>query len=102
MADAAGLKEGDLIAFGHTHKPWTREVEGIHFVNTGSVGKPKDGDPRACYVLIEAGEDGFSVELARVEYDLERAMEGIRESELPDEFAEQLAAGGTPKTVEVS
>ncbi|MGB3684010.1 MAG: metallophosphoesterase family protein [Rubrobacteraceae bacterium] len=102
MANAAGLKEGDLIAFGHTHKPWTREVEGVQFVNTGSVGKPKDGDFRACYVLIEAGEDGFSVEFVRVEYDLDSAMEGIRGSELPDEFAEQLAAGGTPETVEVS
>ena len=102
MADAAGLKEGDLIAFGHTHKPWTREVEGVQFVNTGSVGKPKDGDPRACYVLIEAGEDGFSVEFVRVEYDLYRATEGIRESELPNEFAQQLRAGGTPETVEVS
>jgi predicted phosphodiesterase len=102
MAKTASLKEGDLIAFGHTHKPWHREVEGIHFVNTGSVGKPKDGDPQACYVLVEAGEDGFSVDFVRVEYDLERAMEGIRESDLPDEFAGQLAAGGTPKTIEVS
>ena len=101
MADAAGLKEGDLIAFGHTHKPWTRKVEGVQFVNTGSVGKPKDGDPRACYILIETGEDGFSVEFVRVEYDLDRATEGIRESELPDEFAQQLRAGGTPETVEV-
>lgn len=102
MAKTAGLKEGDLIAFGHTHKPWYREVEGVHFVNTGSVGKPKDGDFRACYVLIEAGEDGFSVEFVRVEYDLDKAMEGLWESELPDEFAEQLAAGGAPETVEVS
>ncbi len=102
MAKTAGLKEGDLIAFGHTHKPWYREVEGVHFVNTGSVGKPKDGDFRACYVLIEAGEDGFSVDFVRVEYDLDSAMEGIRGSELPDEFAGQLAAGGTLETVEVS
>jgi len=102
MAKSAGLKEGDLIAFGHTHKPWTREVEGVRFVNTGSVGKPKDGDQRACYVLIEAGEDGFFVEFVRVEYDLEKAMEGIRNSDLPDEFADQLAAGGMPKPAEVS
>ncbi len=102
MAKSAGLKEGDLIAFGHTHKPWTRELEGIRFVNTGSVGKPKDGDPRSCYVLVETGEDGFSVEYVRIEYELDRTMEGIRESELPDEFAEQLAAGGTPKPAEVS
>ncbi|MDQ3515218.1 MAG: metallophosphatase family protein, partial [Gemmatimonadota bacterium] len=53
MAAIAGLKAGDVIAFGHTHKPWRREVDGIHLVNTGSVGRPKDGDPRACYVIVD-------------------------------------------------
>jgi predicted phosphodiesterase len=101
MARSAGLREGDMIAFGHTHKPWYREVEGIHFLNTGSVGKPKDGDWRAGYVLVEADEEIRSVEFVRVEYDLERAVTGIRESELPNEFAQQLRAGGTPKPVEV-
>jgi predicted phosphodiesterase len=101
MAKAAGAREGDLIAFGHTHKPWHRKVEGIHFVNTGSVGKPKDGDWRAGYVLVEAAEEIESVEFVRVEYDLERATEGIVRSELPDEFADQLRAGGTPEPVEV-
>jgi len=101
MAKAAGAREGDLIAFGHTHKPWHREVEGIHFLNTGSVGKPKDGDWRAGYVLVEANEEIEAVEFVRVEYDLERATEGITQSELPDEFADQLRAGGTPKPVEV-
>lgn len=100
MAKAAGAREGDLIAFGHTHKPWHREVEGIHFLNTGSVGKPKDGDWRAGYVLVEAAQEIKSVEFVRVEYDLERATEGITQSELPDEFADQLRAG-TPKPVEV-
>jgi predicted phosphodiesterase len=102
MAKAAGAKEGDLIAFGHTHKPWHRIVEGVHFLNTGSVGKPKDGDWRAGYVLVEAGEEIGSVEFVRVEYDLERAVAGIMESELPDEFAEQLEAGGTPKPARVA
>ena len=101
MAKTAGLKEGDVIAFGHTHKPWKREVEGVRFVNTGSVGKPKDGDWRACYALVEVGEELGPVEHVRVEYDLERAVDGIRRSELPDEFADQLRAGGTPKPVEV-
>jgi predicted phosphodiesterase len=102
MAAAAGAREGDLIAFGHTHKPWHRVVEGVHFLNTGSVGKPKDGDWRAGYVLVEVGEQIGAVEFVRVEYDLERAVEGILGSELPDEFAEQLKAGGTPKPVEVA
>src|SRR5918992_790753 len=102
MARAANAREGDLIAFGHTHKPWHREVAGIHFLNTGSVGKPKDGDWRAGYVLVEAEEEIGEVEFVRVEYDLERAVEGILSSELTNEFAEQLRAGGSPKPVEVS
>lgn len=101
MANVAGAREGDLIAFGHTHKPWRREVEGVHFLNTGSVGKPKDGDWRAGYVLVEAAEEIEAVEFVRVEYDLERTTEGIAQSELPDEFADQLRVGGTPKPVEV-
>jgi predicted phosphodiesterase len=102
MAKAAGAREGDLIAFGHTHKPWHRVVEGVHFLNTGSVGRPKDGDWRAGYVLVEADEEIRSVEFVRVEYGIERAVEGILGSELPDEFAEQLKAGGTPKPVGVA
>jgi predicted phosphodiesterase len=95
MVKAAGARKGDLIAFGHTHKPWLREVEGIHFLNTGSVGKPKDGDWRACYVLVEAAEGVESIEFVRLEYDLERAVEAIHVSELPDEFADQLRVGRT-------
>jgi len=94
MAKAAGAREGDLIAFGHTHKPWTRVVEGVRLLNTGSVGKPNDGDWRAGYALVEAEEGLGRVEFVRVEYDLERAVEGILRSELPDEFADQLKAGG--------
>jgi predicted phosphodiesterase len=102
MARAAAAKEGDLIAFGHTHKPWYREVGGIHFLNTGSVGKPKDGDRRAGYVLVEADSEIGAVEFVRVEYDVERAAAGISASALPNEFADQLRAGGTPKPVEVT
>jgi predicted phosphodiesterase len=102
MAKAAGAREGDLIAFGHTHKPWHRVVEGVHFLNTGSVGKPKDGDWRAGYVIVEVGEEIGAVEFVRVEYDLERAVDGILGSGLPDEFAEQLKAGGTPKPIGVA
>ena len=95
MAEAAGMRSGDLIAFGHTHKPWFREIGGTHFLNTGSVGKPKDGDWRACYVLLDLGEAEARVTLVRVEYDIERAMKAIQESELPNEFADDLRTGGS-------
>jgi diadenosine tetraphosphatase ApaH/serine/threonine PP2A family protein phosphatase len=97
MAGIAGAKAGDVIAFGHTHKPWHREIEGIYFVNTGSVGRPKDGDWRAGYVVLGFEDGKVQPEVRRVEYDLERAMQGIKQSELPDEFAGYLAdGGGTP------
>jgi diadenosine tetraphosphatase ApaH/serine/threonine PP2A family protein phosphatase len=96
MAAHAGLKPGDVIAFGHTHVPWHREVGGIHFLNTGSVGRPKDGDWRAGYVLLEVARGRVSVEFRRVEYDLDEAVRGIRASDLPDDFAEFLRTGGSP------
>lgn len=94
MAAAAGAGPGDLLAFGHTHLPWTREVGGIRFLNTGSVGRPKDGDARAGYVVVEHGSDGFRVEFVRVAYDVAKAAEAIRASDLPDEFAAYLESGG--------
>jgi predicted phosphodiesterase len=98
MAEQLGARAGDVVAFGHTHKPWHRTVEGVHFLNTGSVGRPKDGDWRAGFVLVEMNGDAVDVEFVRVEYDLERATVAIRESDLPDDFAEYLETGGMPAT----
>jgi diadenosine tetraphosphatase ApaH/serine/threonine PP2A family protein phosphatase len=96
MAQQAGLKAGDILCFGHTHKPWHRTVEGIHFVNTGSVGRPKDGDWRAGYVLLDVDVGEPRVEFVRVSYDVEAAARGVVEAGLPEEFAEFLRTGGKP------
>lgn len=95
MAEKVAAQAGDVIAFGHTHRPWHRVIEGIHFVNTGSVGRPKDGDPRAGCVLVTMDGAAVNVEFVRVAYDVERAMRAIRESSLPDDFAEYLRTGGS-------
>jgi predicted phosphodiesterase len=95
MGASVGASAGDVVCFGHTHKPWHRVVDGVHFVNTGSVGRPKDGDPRAGYVLLEIGDNDPQVEIVRVPYDVERAARGILESTLPAEFADYLRTGGT-------
>lgn len=96
MAGLAGLKSGDVIAFGHTHLPWHRVVDGIHYVNTGSVGRPKDGDVRAGYTLLAiAGDGAVQVDHIRVPYDVARTSKAIRESDLPNEFAWYLESGGT-------
>jgi predicted phosphodiesterase len=93
MAQVAGASAGDVIAFGHTHRPWKRTVEGIHFVNTGSVGRPKDGDWRPGYAIVDLSGDEVIIEQVRVEYDVEAAARGVIDSGLPGEFAEILRAG---------
>lgn len=99
MAEDVGARSGDVICFGHTHKPWQRTVGGVQFINTGSVGRPKDGDWRSCYVLLTVDQSGVRAEFVRVPYDINAAMRAIRESELPGEFAEVLESGGKGQPV---
>jgi diadenosine tetraphosphatase ApaH/serine/threonine PP2A family protein phosphatase len=95
LGEAVGATRGDLVAFGHTHKPWHRIVDGVHYVNAGSVGRPKDGDPRAGYVLVEVAEDGETrVRVERVPYDVEAAAGKVLAAGLPAEFAAFLRSGG--------
>lgn len=94
MARDIGARSKDIICFGHTHKPWQRTVGGVQFINAGSVGRPKDGDWRACYVLLTIDQSGASVEFVRIPYDVDKAASAIRESDLPSEFAEVLKSGG--------
>jgi diadenosine tetraphosphatase ApaH/serine/threonine PP2A family protein phosphatase len=74
-------------------------VDGVLFLNPGSVGRPKDGDPRACYVVLDTAGD-VSVEFRRIRYDLSKVATVIRQSELPDQFATDIETGGTsPRAV---
>jgi putative phosphoesterase len=91
----------DMLFCGHTHKPYHRLIPTSgkfkHVVNIGSVGKPKDGDPRGCYVILTLKENStlvdtqsIAVDFIRFEYDVEMAAKAIEASPLPDEFAERL------------
>lgn len=92
----------DLLFVGHSHKPYHRIMEssaGVfkHVINLGSVGKPKDGDSRACYVILTISRnssvldpESIKVEFKRVAYDLDMATLGILDSPLPDELAQGL------------
>jgi len=89
----AKLAGTDVVLFGHTHFPYTKTTNNTLFVNTGSVGKPKDGDPRGSYVILKTGRRTH-VEIRRVRYDVKAAADAIRESNLPDHFADVLETGG--------
>jgi diadenosine tetraphosphatase ApaH/serine/threonine PP2A family protein phosphatase len=70
-----------------------REYGGVLFVNCGSVGKPKDGDPRAAFAVLTASEDGVRVGIERVAYDAQTVAEEINAAGLPAELAETLGTG---------
>lgn len=93
MLTLLGAVAGDLVFFGHTHKPWQRLVDDVLLVNTGSVGRPKDRDPRAGYALVDLGERP-RVEQARVSYDVEMAARAVIDAGLPEAFANVLRSGG--------
>jgi putative phosphoesterase len=94
----AASSNADIIVFGHTHKPYQKTVNGVLFVNAGSVGKPKDGDWRACYAIVEMG-DTPSVTFQRVTYDVAKAAAAIRATDLPHEFAADVETGGAARPV---
>jgi predicted phosphodiesterase len=100
--------DADIMCFGHTHKPYHRTlVEPTadkpryrHAINIGSVGKPKDNNPRGCYVMLHIHDnssilfpESIQVEFIRFEYDVEKAAKAVEASPLPNEYAEMLRKG---------
>lgn len=79
--------EADVICVGHTHQPYVLEVDGKLVINPGSVGQPRDGDPRASYAVL----DDAKVELKRVEYPIDDTIRVIQASSLPDQAKDLLA-----------
>ena len=97
--------DADVMCFGHTHKPYhrilpTETTEDVHYrhaINIGSVGKPKDADPRGGYVLLTLDENSsvkdkvsIQVEFIRFDYDIEKAAKAVEDSPLPNEYADML------------
>ena len=88
--EMGGKTDADILVYGHTHKPYRKDLGGKVFINAGSVGKPKDGDPRACVTIIDVVPEAVSVEFLRVAYDVEKTAAAILEHGLPEYFAERL------------
>lgn len=88
------MTEADVLVCGHTHLPYHRILaSGRHVINAGSVGKPKDGDPRACYVNLTVEAKELTVEFVRVAYDVDAAAKAILTTTMPHEYAEMLRQG---------
>ncbi|MBZ0155943.1 MAG: metallophosphatase family protein [Alphaproteobacteria bacterium] len=85
--------DADVMIYGHTHKPYRKDIGGKIFINAGSVGKPKDGDPRACLTLVTVTPRMILTEFRRIPYAVEKVASTIIASRLPPYFAERLREG---------
>jgi len=84
--------QADIVFCGHTHLPYCRRLKNLHLINTGTAGRPRYGDTRVCYALVEI-DDEIRVEFPRVWYDFDAAAHAIETTDLPDEFAAVLRTG---------
>lgn len=90
MADKA---MADVLVYGHTHIPYFKKINNKYFINAGSVGKPKDGDPRTCVCLIDISKKNLDVQFIRKEYEIQKVVNAIIELGLPVYFGERLYSG---------
>ncbi|MFO7651095.1 MAG: YfcE family phosphodiesterase [bacterium] len=93
LGELAEIAGADIIVSGHKHRPARREHEGCLFVNTGSVGRPDDSDPRASYAILDIKPKLFRVTHHRVRYEVGRTVAQIRRHKLPELFAQMLIKG---------
>ncbi len=102
LSEIASTAKADVIICGHSHQPFARKVSGVWFINTGSVGRPDDGDPRACYAILHLQPRFTRVYHYRIEYDVDRAVAAIRAYKLPEEFAQMILQGRSLEAIEES
>ena len=85
------LGEEDVLVLGHTHVQGHKRFDEGVVMNPGSVGQPRDGDPRAAYAVLDL--DDLTVTEHRVEYDIDRVREAVVEADLPARIGDRLAEG---------
>jgi putative phosphoesterase len=78
--------DADVVCVGHTHMPYAITVGEKLVINPGSLGQPRDGDPRGSYAIL----DGHRVELKRLEYPIEDTVRTVQESSLPEQAKTML------------
>jgi putative phosphoesterase len=92
--DAELLGAEDLLLLGHTHVQAVEAFDAGLVLNPGSVGQPRDGDPRAAYATVELDGDGVADwDLRRVEYDIAAVQAAVEETGLPREIGQRLEQG---------
>lgn len=93
MNELIASTDTSVLIFGHTHIPFVRSFKDRLFINTGSVGQPKDGDNRAGFIIADFSSNGISVITRRVAYDIKLVTSEMYDLGLPAEHIEVLITG---------
>ncbi len=92
-AEFLRLTGADLLILGHTHVPYVQRSGLRLMVNPGSVGQPRDSDPKASYMIIDVEDGRVEIDHRRVEYDIDEVASRIRRHGLPNVLAVRLYYG---------
>ncbi|HHF59031.1 MAG TPA: metallophosphoesterase, partial [Thermoplasmatales archaeon] len=87
----AEIADADVLVFGHTHIPMERRVKDKIFLNPGSVGQPRDGNPKSSYMIFDT--ESRETIFRRVAYNIDMASKSILEKNLPRFLAQRLYLG---------
>ena len=93
LRELADMAEADVVICGHSHVPFVRKVDKTWFINTGSVGRPDDGDARACYAVLDITPRKFQVRHFRLDYNVQRTIDAMRKHRLPEVFLQMIVRG---------
>ena len=78
---------------GHTHAPYHKIIDGIHFINPGSAGRPFDGDPRASFAILTASKGEVAVEHFRIRYPVGQVIADLEKNRLPGIYSDMYRTG---------
>ena len=78
---------------GHSHVPYYKVVNGVHFINPGSVGRPFDGDPRTSFAILKIASGKIGVEHFRIPYAVKDVVSGLKKQKLPNIYAKMFRQG---------
>ena len=97
LREIAARASADIIVTGHTHLQMNRNVDGVNFVNPGSVGRPVNGEPKAEYAVLSFNP--LTVEFRKVSYDIESLADEMRRKALPESHVQVLLQGVHLETI---
>lgn len=87
------LKKWELVVIGHTHQPFIYKFRKNIMLNPGSVGQPRDGNPKASYAIVEITKTKISAEIIRLDYDIKKTCKALLEANFHEYLCLRLFSG---------